>query len=403
MPEGANHPGASAPSPGTSRPLRVVSVSHTAYSRAFGRLRYEPLAGDPGVELTLVAPERWHEYGNDYRADPPLPGLDIRLEPVRLLKAGPALWYLHHYPRLGRLLREKRPDVIHLWEEPWSLVAAQAGWLRDRYLPDAALVLETDQNILRRMPPPFEGMRRRMLARTDLLIGRAEEALAVSRACGYDGPTEIVEYGADHGVFRPGDRDEARAEFGAAGLTLGYVGRLVPEKGLLDVLDAMAASGAPTTLLVLGNGPQREELVAHAARLGLGERLRLFDPRPPAEVARFMSALDALVLMSRTMRTWKEQFGRVIMEAQACGVPVIGSSSGSIPGVVDAGGWIVPEGDAAALAGLLDRLAAHPGEVVAAGARGRQAALTRFTYGAVSAAMRRAWVRAAATRRTGRG
>ena len=403
MPEGSNHPGAGGPTPGIDRPLRVVSISHTAYSRAAGRLRYEPLADDPGLELTLVVPERWHEYGSDYRADPPLPGLDIRVEPVRLLKAGPALWYLHHYAGLGRLLREKQPDVIHLWEEPWSLVAAQAEWLRNRHLPEAALVLETDQNILRKLPPPFEQMRRRMLARTDLLIGRADEALAVSRACGYDGPTEIVEYGADHAVFRPGDRDAAQAEFGASGLTLGYVGRLVPEKGLLDVLEAMAVSSAPATLLVLGDGPQREDLVARAAELGLDGRLRLFDPRPPTEVARFVSALDALVLMSRTTRTWKEQFGRVIMEAQACGVPIIGSSSGSIPGVVDRGGWIVPEGNAAALAELLDRLARHPEEVRAAGARGREDSLTRFTYEAVSAAMRRAWTRAAAAKRTRRG
>lgn len=402
MPEGLSRTDGSGSVPGRDRPLRVVSITHTGYSRAFGRLRYEPLVGDPGLDLTLVVPERWQEYGNDYRADPPLPGLDIRVEPVRLLKAGPALWYLHHYPRLGRLLREANPDVIHLWEEPWSVIAAQAEWLRTRYLPDTALVLETDQNILRRMPPPFEQMRRRALSRTDLLIGRAEEALAVCRACGYDGPTDTVEYGADHAVFRPGDRDAARAEFGASGLTVGYVGRLVPEKGLLEVLDAMAASRTPTTLLVLGTGPQRDELVGRAAELGLSERLKLFNPRPPAEVARFMSSLDALVLMSRTMRTWKEQFGRVIMEAQACAVPVIGSSSGSIPGVVDAGGWIVPEGDAPALAKLLDHLGDNPGELRAKGERGRQDALRRFTYETVAAALHRAWTRAAAARRARR-
>jgi glycosyltransferase involved in cell wall biosynthesis len=70
--------------------------------------------------------------------------------------------------------------------------------------------------------------------------------------------------------------------------------------------------------------------------------------------------LDVLVLMSETTDTWKEQFGRVIIEAQACGVPVIGSTSGSIPSVVGEGGWIVPEGDPDALATLLDRLATKP-------------------------------------------
>ena len=103
--------------------------------------------------------------------------------------------------------------------------------------------------------------------------------------------------------------------------------------------------------------------------------------------------------MSRTTRTWKEQFGRVIMEAHACGVPVIGSSSGSIPHVVGQGGWIVPEGDAPALATLLDELAVAPEQVAAKGELGRIEAASRFSNAAVSGALRRAWVRAAAIRR----
>ena len=76
-----------------------------------------------------------------------------------------------------------------------------------------------------------------------------------------------------------------------------------------------------------------------------------------------MGAMDALVLMSETTPTWKEQFGRVIVEAQACGTPVIGSDSGAIPDVVGKGGWIVEERKAHRLAELLSRLVADPEEV----------------------------------------
>ena len=98
-----------------------------------------------------------------------------------------AKWYLHHYPKLGEVLSSLRPDVIHLWEEPWSLVGLQAVRLRDRLLPDAAVILETDQNILRRLPPPFQQIRRYNLKRIDLLIGRQPESLEVARALELDG------------------------------------------------------------------------------------------------------------------------------------------------------------------------------------------------------------------------
>ena len=389
--------------PAAAGKLRVLSISHSAVNRASGRTRYETLVDlRDDITLTLVAPGRWKEYGKAMRLDPHSGPMDFRVEWIRFPSLPGVGWYLHHYPRLGRLLKELRPDVIHLWEEPWSVVGLQAIRLRNQILPDAAVMLETDQNILRKLPPPFEQIRRYALRQTDLLIGRQDESLRVARACGFAGPTAIVEYGVASGIFAPQDRAAARAALDVDGFTLGYVGRIVREKGLHDVLDAMAACRVPVTLLVLGSGPDRDALQARAAELGLTERVRLLDPRPPAEVARLMNALDALVLMSRTAATWKEQFGRVIMEAHACGVPVIGSDSGSIPGVVADGGWIIPEGDATALARLLERLAETPGEVARAGAAGRTQAATRFSVATVANALADAYVAAAAARRSQR-
>jgi glycosyltransferase involved in cell wall biosynthesis len=82
--------------------------------------------------------------------------------------------------------------------------------------------------------------------------------------------------------------------------------------------------------------------------------------------------------MSETTATWKEQFGRVIIEAQACGTPVIGSSSGAIPLVIGEGGWVVREGSAKALANLLDRLAEDPQLIADAKLRALQN-VERFT------------------------
>lgn len=343
-----------APKPDGS-PLRVLSVAHGGVRHGVGRMRYEALSRQAGFELTLVVPERWREYGATYRAEPQAGDVTVVVAPVRWLEAGPAKWYLHHYKSLGRILRAVRPDVIHLWEEPWSVVALQALRLRDRLLPDAALVLETEQNILRRLTPPFEQIRRLTLKRADLLVTRQAEAEAVSRACGFAGPARCVGYGVDPATFHPrpapGQPDGPRP-----GLTLGYVGRIVRDKGIFDILDALAAGPGDVRFTLVGTGPDRDEFQARARALGLSGRVRVAELRPPQEVAAFMRGLDALLLMSRTTPSWKEQFGRVVIEAQACGTPVIGSSSGAIPEVVGAGGWIVPEGDAAALAGLFARL-----------------------------------------------
>jgi hypothetical protein len=106
-----------------------------------------------------------------------------------------------------------------------------------------------------------------------------------------------------------------------------------------------------------------------------------------------MNGLDAFVLMSQTMRTWKEQFGRVIMEAQASGLSVIGSGSGAIPGVVADSGWIVPEADPAALACLLTRLGNQPGLLRQAGEAGLAQARTRFSVSTVVDCLADAYLR----------
>lgn len=379
-------------------PLRVVSISHSAVRAGAARMRYEVLATDPSLDLTLVVPEVWHEYGQAEHAEPSRTGLKVRIQPARLTRGGPAKWYLHHYPGLRGVLRELQPDVIHLWEEPWSIVALQALRLRDSIAPQAALVLETDQNTLRKLPVGFEQIRRHTLARTDLLIARGEEALGVSQSCGFTGASEFVMYGIDAATFFP--RERPSRQTGA--FQLGYVGRLVPEKGLDDVLMALHQCRAPVEFTMLGAGPEKAGLLARAATLGLADRVRILEPRSPAGVGEFMSSLDALVLMSRTMPTWKEQFGRVIMEAHACGVPVIGSSSGSIPWVVGRGGWVVEEGNAMQLARLLDTLVDEPDQVVAAGKLSVLEVDRRFSFRVVSDDLRRAWARAAIIRRKAR-
>lgn len=373
-----------------TRPLRILSIAHVAVSRAAGRLRYYQLAERRDLDIHLLVPARWHEFGRTVEADlPDDPGLDIEVAPIVLPRAGPAKWYLHLYPRLPQLLRRIDPDVIHLWEEPWSLIALHATLLRQR----AALVLEVDQNILKRLPPPFEALRRFVLKRTDHILARSVAAAKVVRACGYTGEVTLIGYGVDQDVFRPGDLSPTYSA--DKPLRIGYVGRLVEEKGLDDALDALAKMAKPASLAIMGMGPYEADLRARIETLGLQSNVAFQPWGPPEAVAEFIRSLDVLVLLTRTTADVREQFGRVILEAQSCGVPVIGSECGAIPEVVGTGGWIVPERDPDALARLLDSLTGDPNERRRRGLLGQANVANHFTFAAVAEALAKAWIAAA--------
>lgn len=379
----------------SSAPLRILSIAHPAVSRDAGRLRYYPLGHRNDVDVHLVVPAVWHQFGRVIIADPSNdPGITVHLMPIRLPKAGPMSWYLHFYPGLRKLIRELDPDVIHLWEEPWSVVAMQARLLRGR----AALVMEVDQNILKRLPPPFEFIRKQVLANTDHVLSRSPDATAVVRARGYRGPVSSIGYGVDLTNFHP-DVEPLLPPVTRPAFRIGYVGRLVVEKGIDDALDAIARTKTPVALALMGEGPHEGALRQRVIELGLTERVSFRGWGKPAEVAGFLRSLDALILLTRTTNAVKEQFGRVITEAQACGVPVIGSTCGAIPDVTGKGGWIVPESDPGALAALIDRIAVDPDEMQKRSQAALDNVVSRFTYDAVAGDLANACLTAAARRR----
>ena len=100
---------------------------------------------------------------------------------------------------------------------------------------------------------------------------------------------------------------------------------------------------------------------------------------PSAQTVDYYRSLDVLVLPSRSRSNWKEQFGRVLIEAMASQVPVIGSNSGEIPNVIGDAGLVFPENDAPALSALIEGLIWDPARRAELGKRGRKRVLDRFT------------------------
>ncbi len=116
------------------------------------------------------------------------------------------------------------------------------------------------------------------------------------------------------------------------------------------------------------------------------DRIRLVDAIPHEQTVDYFNALDALVLPSESSPTWKEQFGHVLIEAMACGVPVIGSDSGAIPEVIGTAGLVFPEGDSQALRVELQRLVNDPDLRKHLSRRGRERVLGNYTYRQIAVA-----------------
>ncbi len=329
-----------------------------------------------GVELLTLVPPYWRDGSGTTRLER-LHTRGYRLETTSIRANGH--FHLHHFPQLGKALREFRPDVLHVDEEPYNLAAWQAQWLGRR--AGCRTLFFTWQNILRRYPPPFSLGERYVLRGADHVIAGTAGAADVLRAKGYGGPLSVIpQFGIDPQYFRPAQCRPQRP------FTIGYFGRLVAEKGLRVLLQALAQLGGDTQLLLVGDGPLREDLAAQARQAGLVERLRFDGSQPSAAMPAHYRRIDVLVLPSLTRRNWKEQFGRVLVEAMASGVPVVGSDSGAIPDVIGDAGLVFPERDAAALAAQLRRLQGEDGLRRQLARLGRERALQCFTHAGVAEA-----------------
>jgi len=176
----------------------------------------------------------------------------------------------------------------------------------------------------------------------------------------------VIPCGVDTDMFQPIAQAVAKdlLELGPEPLLL-YVGRLEPIKGLETLLEGMKRLPAHVQLLIVG-GDQDEPENAHADRLrhcvselGLSRRVRFLGAQPQERLRLFYAAADATVMPS-----YYESFGMVALEAMACGSPVVASRVGGLTTTVRDGvtGYLVPEGDPAALAERLAELLGDPSE-----------------------------------------
>lgn len=368
-----------------NRPRRLVSIAHSYVVAQNRRLAHEMAKQAGGRwEVTAVAPSFFH---GDLRP--------IRLEhwpdEHNALEAIPAYFsrspHLFTYGRRLATLLEDRWDMVHCWEEPYVLAGAQIGLCTPR---DTPLVYTTGQNLAKRYPPPFAWAERFSLHRACgwMAFGQTVAETLVDRAGYRDKPWRVIPLGVDVDRFRPNAalRDATREELGfhsPGPPVVGYLGRFIEPKGLPLLMGALEGLETPWRALFVGGGPLEPELRRWGAKLG-SDRVRVVTDVKHDDVPRHLSAMDVLCAPSQTTPEWREQLGRMLIEAFACGVPVIASDSGEIPYVVSDAGVIVGERDSdgwrRAIATLLD----NPARRSELGERGRARAHATYSWSVVA-------------------
>ena len=333
---------------------RLLTIGHS-YVVSFNRRLADEMArqGHGRWEVTAGAPER---YAGDLG---PIPlertdgdACEVVALPVHLDRSP----HLMMYGRLGPLM--KRPwDLVHCWEEPYVMAAAQIAGAAPRR---AAVVFSTFQNVVKSYPPPFSWIERRVLRRSSGWIAFGETTRGAQQVRrGYSAiPSRVIPPGVDTSAFTPdaGMRARVRADRGwdHSVPVIGFAGRFVPEKGLDVLVAALHRIEVPWRALFVGGGPELARLQALSAsfprRVSIARRVT-HDEMPP-----FYNAMDVLCAPSQTTLRWREQFGRMLTEAMACGVPVVASRSGEIPNVVGDAGVLLPERDVDAWASTVTRL-----------------------------------------------
>ncbi|MBI1387280.1 MAG: glycosyltransferase [bacterium] len=360
--------------------MRILIIDKTAGLES-SHERHQAIARVSGVNLHVLGPSVWIENGRRIVWRP-------RIDARYTCHLG-AVWGKGHYARvfyrsgMARAMREAQPDVIQLLEEPWSITAAQCLAYAAVIAPNARICFYTWENIERGWNYPARAAAL-YAAIEKIMQGRAAGAVCATNGArevmlkkGFSQPMAVIPYGIPSFFFAANELEKNEEK----PFTIGYIGRLLTMKGV-DILLNAAAKLDGIQLIMIGDGEDRYEFQRLASALGIENRIRWVESQAERAIPRWLARMDALVLPSRTTPGWREQLGRVVIEAMAARVAAIGSSSGAIPEVIGDAGLVFEEGDAASLCAAIQRLRENSSERETFRRRGRERAEQMFRWDA---------------------
>jgi len=366
-----------------SQKRKLLSIGHS-YVVALNRRLVNEIArvGKGEWEVTAVAPAFMHGdlRSLTFKAD----SHDIcQLEAVSV-NLSKRIHFMTYGWHLKKILQQDW-DLVHCWEEPYILAGGQVAWWLPEKVP---LVYFTAQSYFKQYPPPFNWIENCSMNRAAGWICCGEKiAQTLKPRQGYATPMKVIPHGVDINHFYP-NREAGLEILRSLGWeekgqpVIGYLGRFIPDKGLNLLMQVLDKLEAPWRAMFVGTGPMESSLRTWAERYP--GRVRICTNVKHNDVPQYLNAMDILCAPSQTMPNWREQFGRMLVEAFACGIPVIGSDSGEIPHVIKDAGIVVGEKDELGWVGAISELLESPSLRQEIAAKGLERARSVYAWSIVA-------------------
>ena len=336
----------------------LLVFSHAAVLDV-NRAVFRELAQVADIPVKMIVPQRWQGdliQKLEYQGDGNAKNFEVYSYPVVFSGRGSFFFYRSFFKKLKS---QWTPQHVFVDEEPWSVAAFQAFEI----FQNSPRSFFTKQNLLKKIPPPFYWMQKRIFSESTHAYSVAEEVTQVLRQKGYQKEIRYLPHSYDPNLFKPLTDEEKSLRKKKLGIPdykkiVSYFGRLADEKGIHDFLGAIEQVEADCLFLIVGNGPLEKLIHEKKQSKKLKEKLFFFSAIPHHEVGGTLALSDVLILPSRTMPNWKEQFGRILVEAMACGAAVVGSDSGEIPNLIKktGGGFVFQERNVSDLKNQIETL-----------------------------------------------
>lgn len=322
--------------------IRVLVIDKTAGLES-SHERHQALAAHDEIELSVLGPRYWIENGR--------PVEWIEQDETRYRRYMGSVFFKDYYARTGYYrglcdaIRRADPDIVQLLEEPWSISAMQTVLAAALLAPHCVLLFYTWENIYRPWVYParasglYAMIDKILHHRSTAAVCATRQAAGVLKQKGYEKPVRVIPYGIPRYFFQNAPRSNDTGDQPV----IGYIGRMVYMKGV-DLLIRALPQLPDCRLVLIGSGPDERDFRQLAYLMNVEHRIEWVSSIPEHRIPQYLSRMDLLVLPSRTTEGWREQFGRVAVEAMAAGVPVIGSNSGAIPEIIDKAGLLFEEG-----------------------------------------------------------
>lgn len=346
------------------------------------------------LQVRIICPPKMGHLFSDYKRQI-APEFSLKEVPdIKTLFGKTPMTYCLDPLRFAQEIKKFMPDHIHIEEDPYSVIGLESVLLARLICKKAKISFFVWDNLARNPRYPLNKLKWFLNSisqrRADLIVcGNHEGARLLRTSKGYKGEIVVLpQLGINEKDYaKPPARElSIRLRKDSSVPLIGFIGRLVPEKGIILLLQALSnLVDLPWKLLVLGSGPSKSEIQSKWRDL-FGERLILVDAVPHDMVPQYLGCLDLVVLPSYGTTRWKEQFGLILAQAMMAGVPCIGSSSGAIPDVLGPGGVVFKEGDVESLKEALKILIKSRYERERLGRNGRVFALQHYTSKAVARA-----------------